>query len=141
MDERRRLLERLQQPVGHLVVHRVRALEHENAAARLERRPARARHDRLLDVGHAHHMRAGGPHPREVGVCPREDPRPRGGALSRAGRSVEEVGVRRSRIRADRGRKHRARVGMVLGPLDDGRGAHAAGAPARAASTAARTSA
>ena len=44
-------------------------------------------------------------------------------------------------IRADRGRKHRARVGMVLGPLDDGRGAHAAGAPARAASTAARTSA
>ena len=34
MDERGRLLERLQQPVGHLVVHRVHALEHEHPPAR-----------------------------------------------------------------------------------------------------------
>ena len=68
MHEVRRLLERLQQPVGHLVVHRVHALQHEHPAGRLERRAGGRRHHGLVHVLHAHHVRAARPHPGQVGV-------------------------------------------------------------------------
>ena len=62
MRERRRLLERLEHPVGGLVVHRVDALEHEHAAAsprtacaRRRRRPAR----RCRSTQHARARRVG----------------------------------------------------------------------------------
>ncbi len=70
----RRFLERLQQRVRGLVVHRVRALEHEDAVGRLERRMRRGGDDRLGDVSSQHLVGAGGGDPRQVGVravlCP-----------------------------------------------------------------------
>ena len=159
MHEGRRLLQRLEQPVRDLVVHRVRPLEHEDATGGLKRRPACSRDYRLLDVADAHHVRAGGPHPREVRVRAGEYPRaggvriglllhqqlggegPGGGSLPGARRSMEEVGVRRIGALAQRRCQNRARVRVVLGAGDrDGR-AHPAVTAARAASTAAITSA
>ena len=70
VDEVGGLLERLQQAVGGRVAHRVGRLDHEDAAAGLERRPRRRRDDRLVDVGDEH---LGGParrDPHEVGVGP-----------------------------------------------------------------------
>ena len=107
-----RLLERLEQRVGGRVVHRVDALEHEHAPARLERRVAGGGDHRLVDVAAQHDVGAAGRDPREVGVhagqrarlrvlrvrrVAREQlggERPRGLALARAGRAVEQVGVR-----------------------------------------------
>ena len=65
--------------------------------------------------------------------------RARRGALARAGRAMEELGVR-GLARAQRGAQHHPRVRVALGALEHGLGAHA-GAPARAASTARSTSA
>ena len=62
------LLERLEHPVGGLVVHRLGALDHEHAPARLERGPRRRRHDGLVDVGDEHLRAAAGRHPGEVGM-------------------------------------------------------------------------
>ena len=62
------LLERLEHPVGGLVVHRLGALDDEHAPARLERRPRRGRDDGLVDVGDEHLGGAAGRHPGEVGV-------------------------------------------------------------------------
>ena len=58
-DVGRRLLERLQQRVGGLVVHRVRALEHEDPVLGLERRVRRGGDDGLGDVSSEHLVRAG----------------------------------------------------------------------------------
>ena len=49
-----RLLERLQQRVGRLVVHRVRALEHEDPVLGLERRVRGGGDDGLVDVAPEH---------------------------------------------------------------------------------------
>ena len=57
-DVVRRLLERLEQRVGGLVVHRVGALEHEHAVAGLERRVRGRGDDRLVDVAPEHLVRA-----------------------------------------------------------------------------------
>ena len=62
------LLERLEHPVGGLVVHRLGALDDEHAPARLERRPRRGRDHGLVDVGDEHLGGAAGRHPGEVGV-------------------------------------------------------------------------
>ena len=67
---RRRLLQRLQQPVRHLVVHRVHALQHEHASARLERRPVGRVHHRALHVIDPHHVRAARAHPGQIGMRP-----------------------------------------------------------------------
>ena len=67
MHEAGGLLERLEQPVGDLVVHRVHPLEHEHAPGGLEWRRVRP----PPPVGHvlgAHHVRTRGSHPRQVGV-------------------------------------------------------------------------
>ena len=58
------LLERLEHPVGGLVVHRLGALDDEHAPARLERRPRRRRDDRLVDVGDEHLARRRSASPR-----------------------------------------------------------------------------
>jgi hypothetical protein len=50
VDERGRLLERLEQPVGGLVVHRSGPFDHEHPARGLKRRAGGGRDDRLVDV-------------------------------------------------------------------------------------------
>ena len=69
-DVVRRLLERLEQRVGRLVVHGVGALDDEHAPLRLERRVRRGGHDRLDDVLAAHHVRAARSDPRQVRMRP-----------------------------------------------------------------------
>ncbi len=132
MHERRRLLQRLQQPVRHLVVHRVDPLQHEHAPARLERRPGGRADHRALDVVHAHHVRAGRPDPRQVRVRPVHHARANGVRVRCAlrqelrrersrhrplpgpGRPVEEIRVRGLAGR-ERGRQHHPRLRVVLG--------------------------
>jgi len=112
VHERRWLLERLQHPVGHLVVHQVDSLEHEHALSGLERRPRRGRDHRLLDVVHAHDVCAARDDPGEVGVRAVRDTqpdvlrvgralgeqlsrqRPRRRTLAGPGRAVEQIRVR-----------------------------------------------
>ena len=107
VHEGRRLLERLQQSVGDLVVHGLDALEHEHPPGRLERRARGGGHDRLVDVADAHDVRTGGADPGQVGMGSHEHApvrvlavgsalgqqlggeRGRRGALARAGRPVE----------------------------------------------------
>ena len=111
-DVARRLLERLEQRVGGRVVHRVGALEHEHAPGRLERRVRGGGHHRLVDVAAQHDVGAARRHPGEVGMRAGEragagvlrvgrvareqlgGELARGLALARAGRAVEQVGVR-----------------------------------------------
>ena len=131
--ERRRLLQRLEHPVGGVLVHRVDALDDEHAPARLERRPRRGGDDRLVDVGHEHLGRAAGRDPGEVRVHAvlraqprvlgigravgqqRRRERARDVALARPGGAVEQVGVARRPRRRQRRRQDGARVGMTLG--------------------------
>ena len=131
MHERGRLLQRLQQAVGRLVVQGVHALEHEHPARGLERRAPGGVDHGLGHVGAAHHVRAGGAHPGQVGVGARVDPvanavgvgralgqqlgreRPRRLALAHARGPVEEVRVRGAGL--ERGHQAHARVRMVLG--------------------------
>ena len=74
VHERRRLLERLQHPVGGLVAELVDALDHEHAATRLERRLARRRHDRAVDVADEDLVRAARRDPGQIGMGARRDP-------------------------------------------------------------------
>ena len=152
VHERRRLLQRLEQAVGRLVVQGVHALEHEHPPRGLERRPARGVDHGLGHVGAAHHVRAGGPHPRQVRVGARVDPvadavgvgralgqqlggeRPRGLALAHARGPVEEVRVRGAGLQ--RGHQAHARVRVVLGA---GQHERHRPAPRTAASTSACT--
>ena len=110
--ERRRLLERLEHPVGGLVVHRVGALDHEHAPARLERGARGGGDDGLVDVGHEHVGRAAGGDPGQIGVHAveraavgglgvggavgqqRGGERAGGAGLAGSRRAVEQVGVR-----------------------------------------------
>ena len=151
MHVRRRLLQRLQQPVRHLVVHRVHALQHEHAPPRLERRPVGRVHHRALHVVHPHHVRAARAHPGQIGMRPvhharahgvriigplgqqlrRERPRHR--PLPGPGGPVEQIRVR-GLPRGQRSRQHHPRLRVVLRPCERDR-------HPRAASTAARTSA
>ncbi len=147
------LLQRLEQRVGRLVVHRVRALEHEHAPRRLERRPRRGADDLLLDVAPQHLVGAARDHPREVRMravlhagarvglvagAARQQLGGEGagrGALAGAGRAVQEVGVRRGAVR----RQRRAEDGGGVGVrLQSGEG-HGADASPRAAGAAGRT--
>ena len=154
MDEVGGVLERREQAIGHLVVHGVHPLEHEHPPAGLERGARGGAHHRAVDVLHAHHVRARGAHPGEIGMGAVLNAQPHGvgvagplgqqlggegardGALAGAGRPVEEVRVRGARLQ--RGGQHDPRLRVVLGP---GQGSPHAGAPLRAAPTAARTSA
>ena len=140
MDERRRLLERLQHPVRRLVVHRIGPLDHEHAPRGFEWRARRGSHHRLLDVSHEHFRGAARRHPGEVGVRPARDPfghRPRlaravgeqrGGkrpgdcALAGPRRTVEQIGVRRPACGCDRGHQHRACVRVRVESGQDRRG-------------------
>ena len=133
MGVRRRLLERLQQPVGRGVAHRLDPLDHEDPPGRLERGPRGGGDDRLVDVGDEHLGGAARRHPAEVGVRPAV--RPLGGARrilapsassaaakARAAvrlpsrRAAEQVGVRRPPGRGERRDQHRPSVGVVLEP-------------------------
>ena len=64
----RRLLERLEHPVGGLVVQLVGVLDDEDAARRLERRPRRGGDDGLVDVADEDPGGARRRDPREVGM-------------------------------------------------------------------------
>jgi hypothetical protein len=66
--EPRRLLQRLEHPVGGGVVHRLGALDDEDPPGRLERRAVGRGDHGLLHVRHHHVGRARRPHPRQVGV-------------------------------------------------------------------------
>ena len=156
VHERRRLLQRLQEPIGHLVVHGVHALEHEHAPGGLEGGAGGGGHHRLGHVLDPHHVRAGGPHPGEVGMGAVLDPqphrvrilralgqqlggeRPGHGPLAGAGGPVEQVRVRGA-VREGAG-EHDPRLRVVLGTGQPSDGAHAS-APLRSASTSASTSA
>jgi hypothetical protein len=134
VDERGRLLERLQQAIAGLVVHRLGGLDHEHPAGRLERRPRRRRDDRSLDVRHEHLRGARGPHPGQVGMGHPQDPladrllvrRTLGQQAGREGQrrrpladargAVEEIGVRRGTRRAERGAEDGERVRVALDP-------------------------
>ena len=130
-DVGRGLLERLEQRVGRLVVHRLGALEHEHAVGGLERRSRGGGDHGLADVAAQHLVRAARRDPREVGVRAvhharargldpshpgraareqRRGERAGGGALAAARRAVQEVGVRQAPVES--GAEHRARVGM-----------------------------
>ena len=128
------LLERLEHPVGGLVVHRLGALDDEHAPARLERRPRRGGDDGLVDVGDEHLGGAAGRHPREVGVHAVLDarrapspgrPRRRSAARRRrraatvalpdAAGPVEEVGVAGAAVGRQRAAEDGAGVGVTLG--------------------------
>jgi hypothetical protein len=131
----RRLLERLEHPVGRLVVERVGLLDDEDPARGLERRVRRGGDDRLVDVADQQAGRRGRRDPGQVGV--RAGAHARGGAvgiagalgeqrggelardvlLAAAGRPGEQVGVRGV------AREDRAGVRMLLGA---GQRAHAA---------------
>ncbi len=133
MREGGRLLERLEHPVGGLVVHRVGALEDEHAPPRLERRARGGGHDRLLDVGDEHLRGAAGGDPRQVGVDAVHHARAAsvgvgravgeqlrgeraGGArLAGARRAVEEVGVGGPAVRRQRAAEDGAGVGVAVG--------------------------
>ena len=114
MHERRRLLERLQHPVGRLVVHRVGPLDHEHAPRRFERRARRGRHDRLLDVADEHLRGAARRDPGQVGMRtrarPARPPRPGRARRRRAARPRTRARPRACRSRPDRGRGRRARA-------------------------------
>ena len=112
VHERGRLLQRLEHPVGDLVVHGVDPLEHEHPPGGLERRAGGGGHHRTVHVLGAHHVRAGRADPGQVGVDAVLHPRPdavgivaalgqqlggegpRRRALAHPGGAVEEVGVR-----------------------------------------------
>ena len=131
--ERRRLLERLQHPVGGRVVELVGVLDDEDAARGLKRRARGARDDGLVDVADEDPGRAGRRDPREIGVHAvlhagrravriggalgqqRGRERPRDGPLSAARRAAEEVGVARRAGGRQRRAEHGARVGVALG--------------------------
>ncbi len=135
MDERGRLLERLEHAVGRLVAELVDALDHEHPARGLKRRLARGGDHRLLDVADEDLVGAARGHPGQIGVGAgaRARPgavrvgraageqlrrhRPRRRALARAARAVEQVRVRGARIRSERRREHGAgvRVAVELG--------------------------
>ena len=109
-----RLLERLEQRVGRLVVHRVGALEDEDAMVGLERRVGGGGHDGLADIAAQHLVGARGGDPRQVGV----------GAVLDAGLGVLGIlGVlaraarrrRRGRPRACRSRRGRGGGRRALG--------------------------
>jgi hypothetical protein len=134
--ERRRLLERLEHPVGGLVVELVGVLDDEHAAARLEGRARRAGHHRLVDVADEDAGRAGRRDPRQVGVRPVLDARsgagriggalgqqgggerPRDGPLAAARGTAEEVRVAWRATRRKGRAENRAGVRMALGALD-----------------------
>ena len=130
-DVGRRLLERLEQRVGRLVVHRVGALEHEHAPRRLERRvrgggrrPPRRRRGAASRARRSARPRSG----RGARRAPRARARCRGrGAPRRAARRrtraprracrcpagpVEQVGVRGRASGAERGAEHGGGVRM-----------------------------
>ncbi len=113
-DVRRRLLERLEQRVGRLVVHRVGALEHEHAVARLERGARRGRHDGLVDVAAQHLVRAARRDPAQVGM-----------------RAVLDAGADAVRVGGAAGQQ-RGREGARRGALAAARPDRAAGRRARA---------
>ena len=131
-DVVRRLLERLEQRVGGLVVHRLRALEHEDAparprtaCARRRRRPARRRR------GAASRARRSGD-PGEVGVRPCAARRAASGSRLRGEQlGGERRGRRRAcRSRPARGRGRRARAPSGGAAAEDGGGVRVR-APAR----------
>ena len=68
VHERRRLLERLQHPVGRLVAELVDALDHEHAPLGLERRLARRRDHRPVDVADEDLVGAARRDPGQVGM-------------------------------------------------------------------------
>ena len=127
------LLERLEHPVGGLVVHRLGALDDEDAPARLERRPRGGGDDGLVDVGDEHLGGAARRDPGEVGVHAVLDARrdrvrvggavaqQRGGEgagdgrLARAAGAVEEVGVAGPAVGRQRAAEDGAGVGVTLG--------------------------
>ena len=95
-DVARRLLERLEHPVGGLVVHRVGALEDEHAPARLERRARGGGHDRLVDVAASMMCGAARRDPGQVGVRRR---RARAARARGVGRVARRAARRRTRAR------------------------------------------
>ena len=135
VGERRRLLERLEHPVGRLVVELVGALDDEHAPARLERRARRRRRRPAsstsptsipaLELG-VTHVRSGcdAGLRRAARRCRgRRRPRPAAPRRTRratsrlpaAGGAVEEVGVAGRPRRRQRGAQDGAGVRMVLG--------------------------
>ena len=111
-DVGRRLLERLEQRVGRLVVHRVGALEHEHAVGGLERRVRGGGHHRLLDVAPQHLVRAARRHPRQVGMRAVQDARARRlGVVAPAARRRSRARLRACRSRPGRAGGTRARGG------------------------------
>ena len=141
-DVVRRLLQRLEQRVGGLVVHGVGALEHEDAEARLERRARRGGDDRLVDVAPQHLVGAARAHPGQVGVRAVLGARARargirgaageqlgrdragGRALAAPGRAVQQVRVRGAPVGG--GAEHGGRVRMGL---ERGEGRHGLSVP------------
>jgi hypothetical protein len=94
-DVVRRLLERLEQRVGRLVVERVGALEHEDAEAGLEGRVRRGCDDGLVDVAAQHLVRAARRDPGEVGMRAVLHAQPRAARVARA--ASEQLRGHRSR--------------------------------------------
>ena len=76
MDERRRLLERLEHPVRGLVPELVHPFDHEHSPGGLEWRPAGRRHYWLGNVTDQDLVGAAGDHPGQVGVSAGEDSGP-----------------------------------------------------------------
>ena len=121
VNERRRLLERLEHAVGGLVAELVDALDHEHPARGLKRRPARRRDHRAVDVADEDLVRAARRDPGEVRMRAGERPRPgalgigraraqqRGRkfagdrSLAGAARPMEQVRVRWAAARLERG--------------------------------------
>ena len=137
---RRRLLERLEHPVGGLVVERVRRVDDEDPPARFERGPRRRVDHRLLDVAAQQAGGADRGDPGEVRVGAAAGPRERracvGGAVGQQGGRelardlvlaaargpLEQVGVGRLAVRRQRPTEHRPGVRMVLDACQPGHG-------------------
>ena len=135
MRERGRLLERLEHPVGRLVVELVGVLDDEHAPARLERRARRPGDDRLVDVADEDSGGAGGRDPGQIRMCAVRDAhrrshgiggafgqqrgreRPRHGPLAAARGTAEQVCVAGSRSGRERRAEDRAGMRMGLGPV------------------------
>ena len=132
VHERGRLLQRLEHPVGRLVAELVRVLDHEHAAARLERGLARRRHDGAVDVADQDLVRAARRDPGQVRMRARHHAhtrargvrrvlrqqlgghRPGDRALAGPAGAVEQIRVRGLAARRERGAEHRPGMWMAF---------------------------